>query len=80
MPTTGLGYGSRDTFTRAKVAVPGPGAYNLKDPNAGPKFPFGKSVRASEKPSQVPGPGNYPIAGGIGALPSYERVKSRYDK
>ena len=76
-PAVGLGAGNRGaSLNKSVVVVPGPGAYSTAMPKpAGPKYGFGTSKRAAQKPNPFPGPGNYPIPSDIGNLPPHEKSK-----
>ncbi len=76
-PAVGLGAGKREvSLNKSAVLVPGPGAYSTATTKVeGPKYGFGTSNRAAQKPSPYPGPGTYPIPTEIGHLPPHEKSK-----
>ena len=76
-PAFGLGKGEKKpSESKMLRLIPGPGTYSVfSEKREGPKYGFGKGQRSAQKPTNYPGPGNYPLASSIGSLPAHEKSK-----
>ena len=81
-PSYSIGNEEREKkiIKRRKFEVPGPGKYNIFDPNFAPKFSFPKDIRRSSKKLIIlPGPGAYKIPTSFDYISELSRNKGAFD-
>jgi hypothetical protein len=77
-----IGTGARSDLGVGKAYLaPGPGEYEVRGRIEGPQIKFGNEIKNTKiKKTYEPGPANYEIAGTVGNIPKYLRLKQERDE